>query len=246
MKTNDHLGNTESNQSMSRVSSLASSITKKSPRQYFLESSIFEREASYYYFLANTSEQKMGPSLLLAKSVFYLQCNKDMIPKNVTKLFLLLYYHVVTIPALSQNIFATILGMFYDLGYFNKNLFQCTFLTHLHPRLPMSLTELQTWFSKGPNSIHQNIPHPLVHNLADHSYVSITECLRHHLAHGISTIPIKKVWWNYCFGYFPVIESTGNIKKNTKTGMAYGRAQKGWDCGSKPRQIYAEKVLRHS
>ena len=120
LKINDHISNKESNQSMSRVSSIASSITKKSPRQYFLESSSFEREASHYYFLANTSEQKMGPSLLLAKSFFHLQCNKDMIPKNVTKLFLLLYYHVVTIPALSQNIFATILGMFYDLGYFNK------------------------------------------------------------------------------------------------------------------------------
>ena len=40
LKTNNHLSNTESNQSMSRVSSLASSITKKSSRQYLLESSI--------------------------------------------------------------------------------------------------------------------------------------------------------------------------------------------------------------
>ena len=31
-----------------------------------------------------------------------------------------------------------------------------------------------------------------LHNLADHSYASITQCLRHHLAHGISTILIKK------------------------------------------------------
>ena len=144
-----------------------------------------------------------------------------MIPKNVTKLFLLLYYHVVTIPALSQNIFATILGMFYDLGYFNKNLFQCTFLTHLHPRLPMSLTELQTRFIKGPNSIHENIPHPLVHNLADHSYVSITECLRHHLAHGISTIPIKKFEGNIVSDISQTLKAQAILKRALKNNTKY-------------------------
>ena len=79
----------------------------------------------------------------------------------------------------------------YDLGYFKECKFQPSFSNQLIPRLPLSFKELQTRFVFGSSSVQENLPHPMVHDLGDHSYVSITECLRHHLAHGITTLPLE-------------------------------------------------------
>ena len=81
------------------------------------------------------------------------------------------------------------MGIFYDLGYFKESKFQPFFSNHLIPCLVLSFKELQ--FVSGSNSIQENIPHPLMHHLRYHSYVSITQCLRHHLAPGISTLPLE-------------------------------------------------------
>ena len=58
------------------------------------------------------------------------------------------------------------------------------------PRLPICYNDIRSNYVRGPNSICENLPHPQVSKVVSHSYISVKQCIAHHLAYGLSVLNV--------------------------------------------------------
>jgi hypothetical protein len=86
-----------------------------------------------------------------------------------------------------QHQFAHIVSMISDI----KDTEECAKNDcEMIPRLPTTYNDIRTWYVRGPTSIANNLPHPNVTWVNDHSYASVKQCIAHHLANGLSIMDI--------------------------------------------------------
>ena len=74
------------------------------------------------------------------------------------------------------------------------------------PRIPICYNDIRRWYIRGKNSIYENLPHPKVIQWKGHSYISLKQCIAHHLAHGLSVLEIED-------DYTPIVTCIGNSKR---------------------------------
>ena len=58
--------------------------------------------------------------------------------------------------------------------------------------LPVTFADIRRKFTEGKYSINQNLPHPKIHVVGDHAYISLFDCIADLLGHGLATDVIEK------------------------------------------------------